>query len=224
MRIKSLLVICLFTNLVLGCSSSKEVIKHQQKTLKLWELLSFTPDSASQITGGYIYSFGFGGGYLKLGEDRSYLKKQYTDVHNPTSIIKGNTGSYKLRGDTLFLNFEAFALDTTQARNSFLSDSLIYSNMVAMFVMPPNDTTSVEKRIQNVLKFQEKFKNDEQFVRFHEMNYYFIKRIGDTIFLVKSVFKNFFLNELEQKEGLLTKRLANGKNYFMYHFTKIDSL
>lgn len=205
-----------------ACSSSKEV-SYSSNSLQLWDLLSYHPNSEDDLVGDYLLSGGWSGEHLKLEADGSYFLKRYSHLQVPGDVIDGYKGRHQIRADTLFLEFESFKILPNETKEISQVDSIIYGNMFSIHFSPKTDTLNYDEKVKRALEFQETFKTDERFSRYHEMNYYHIKRAGDTIFLVKSGFKDFFLDQLEKQEGLFIMNTKLDQMLVSFHLTKLKN-
>jgi len=199
---------------IISCGPSEEFLN--KKSEQFWEMSTFTPNSYSEINGVYEYSTGFESGYLKLNKDSTFSLRIWNDIYDPTNPYNGIIGKYFIKVDTLILKRNSITIDTNifKERHPEIKDDEIIKRMI-------QDSLKVKNEKFNQYLSSLKDTNLTSYIRLQNLNKFYIKRIGEYIFLIRLPFKSLFLDELKNNNGFPDLCETCKDKIFDFYFTKI---
>ena len=213
----SLIIVCICT---FGCITKKEaqnvISSESVKNSSLTEIVSYTPNNLSDITGLFLYAGFYDFGALELKPDGTYFHKYWTDVvdDRPTPVL-GSMGLFSLTQDSLKLKFTSFVYDTSYVHGT---SALIDKETVFTeddYKNTYDDPEIRRQMIDSAMDLQGKILelNNNDYSLIVGSNLYHIKRTGDTVFFVSTEFYEDYKSELHENNGILYFRKLRNSNY-----------
>ena len=196
-----------------SCSSNSELIL-SENTKVFWAMTKFNPINIMDISGEYKYSNGHGGGILELNCDSTFYLNEWSSLIFPSDPYQGFIGKYSIKSDSLFLNLTSFAVDTTKFIKLYYNGQ--NEDNIAKAIQD-----SLNVKSNNYYKSIDSLKTIGKYEWWSDRNKFYIKRIGESIFMVRFSQKHFFTNELKRNYNFPTMCSFCKEKIFGFHFTKI---
>ena len=198
----------------MSCSSSDKLMN--ERVNEFWEMSTFHPKIILDICGTYNFNHGLGGGILELNKDSSFNIREWADLIDLSNPFIGSSGKYQIRVDTLLLEINSVNIDTSifKKLHPDIKDERIINRLI-------KDTLKYENEKYDKFLASLKDTNITRYNRIKDWNKYYIKRIGDYIFLVRLPFKDMFMGDL--RNYIFPELCENCKNkIFAFYYTRIN--